>query len=72
MIPLSVKPVDESIPSIVLFEFYALVFTPSPALGNRLPDVAVSALLAFIEVVSINIVIKPVNCFVSEIYKYSY
>ena len=38
--PLSVKPVDESIPSIVLFEFCVLVFTPSPALGNRLPDVA--------------------------------
>ena len=40
---ISVKPVAESIPSIVLLEFCALVFTPSPALGNRLPDVAVSA-----------------------------
>ena len=46
--PSSVKPVDESIPSIVLFEFCTFVFTPSPALGNRLPDVAVSALLTLI------------------------
>jgi hypothetical protein len=63
--PLSVKPVDESIPSIVLLEFCALVFTPSPALGNRLPDVAVSArLFTLTKVVRVNIVSETINDFI--------
>ena len=54
--PLSVKPVDESMPSIVLLECCVLL-TPSPALGNRLPDVAVSAkLFTLTKVVRVNIV----------------
>ena len=59
------KPVDESIPSIVLLGFCVFVLTPSPALGNRLPDVAVSArLFTLTKVVRVNIVSKPVNDFI--------
>tara|TARA_B100000963_G_scaffold305220_1_gene279339 strand:+ start:75 stop:260 length:186 start_codon:yes stop_codon:yes gene_type:complete len=55
--PLRVNPDAESSPSIVLFEFCTPVLTPSPALGNRLPDVAVSAkLFTLTKVVRVNIV----------------
>ena len=63
--PLRVNPDAESSPSIVLFEFCAVVLTPSPALGNRLPDVAVSPRLSTLtKVVRVNIVSEPINNFI--------